>query len=416
MMPRATHFGVAITAVLILWACLIDIPLNLTADGSAYLHIADTLQNGTYFNDIATAERTPLYPILLSLGSLVTGDEALGILLAHLSALLVTLLVLIVRLRISSIAAVAAMALCTIILYDSLTAVLTEWLAACLLIVLWAELSKIQQQKPSDHALCISVTLASLLILLHPLWIITIPCIAFLYRKHLFASKSNLFAALCGLLPLLCWLSIQMIRLDSPRLIRSNEKNLFGIATLIGTPEMNNDGDDYSAFISKVSSYRTPKSGEELMAISRYAEHYRDVVTDFNYNVSSTSARIAPHYLKQWDIYRAHLSRYAYETIMRYPERYLAIVWLSLQQFLPSLPFVILCILTVSRINRNDQVHLAIQRATRCMVTMYIVHMIVAALLVPITPRFIAVMDGVLMAITTVIFLLRSRKIPSAQL
>lgn len=216
----------------------------LAFDGSQYIEFSDDIISGAAFTlkpvsemAFGTIMRTPIYPLLLSLGRCIFPNSLHAALLTcHflLAGLSIFLLIRSSKSFSGSCFSIFAFAIASYRMGELFMAVATEWAAFCALIMVLALTMRFLEQQTIKRLLALTL-LCSLLPLLRPaLWFMLIVPVSLVVVSKNMRARFVSTAVLVAIAPTLFWIGINKVRIGEATLSPVGNFSLFATASLIG--------------------------------------------------------------------------------------------------------------------------------------------------------------------------------------
>lgn len=262
-------------------------PLLPHSDAALYLQFAEEITGGNMAkppHSYASQIRTPGYPFLLSLAGASPGSYEFQVPILHFYLGIFALLGTVIILRSSKEAFFAGLSSLVVLYSQRLYShfAITEWSATVFLILFCAAIYRFYQSRGSLDFILMTL-LASSLILIRPVLIVVLlPVgIALLVCKNIWLLRVS---SLCvGLIPLIAWMGFNFTRIGHPTIATFGGMSLFGVATQIGAPEINEmDSSDFKEFVLHVKNEKRPAFGEEEKYLGNLAEIYQPRLYNHN--------------------------------------------------------------------------------------------------------------------------------------
>lgn len=261
--------------------------LILSADSQGYITFHDSLKNLSFIKNIfdqnipyELAVRTPGYPIFLTIiHFFFGGNNSYDFILIGHFLLLFSLYLEVIwtfKSKLSFYPISACFFISAYYFGTYYAAVLTEWLAFCILVSIFCSVYIFIKKSDLTSFIKINV-LICFAILTRPNLIILlcIPIFLLLIKKTNFSHFLFHLFSICYL-PLILWLYINFCRFNVITLSPFLGYNLYGLTSMIGEAEHNlSDSEELKSFITHLNQTKThPKYKERLEINKFYSENY----------------------------------------------------------------------------------------------------------------------------------------------
>lgn len=310
-------------------------------DSAGYLQIADSIRDGSIIERAEAGAppfirgvRTPVYPLVLLLGQQLVGGGGGYVLVMHTLIGILTIIITLCVLK--NLVPMALSGVILLLLFFDICApagseffatALTEWTALCISLLYIAAIVSFFEHKSGVRFFLISF-IASIGILTRPALIVLFPMIVLLCLVSKKKARNGLLA-ICGLTPVLLWMTINLHVLNSFSLTTFDGVNLFGVAALIGHAEVTSeDSEDLQYFIQHMNTEKRPRAGAEEQFLAQRIRGLSDREYNHNiYGVALKEVRIASFHPAKIN---AFMRTYALRTFATYPVRYAQYIWMGL--------------------------------------------------------------------------------------
>jgi len=384
--------ALAVTAFFVLFS----IPMKLTAnsDSTEYMTFSAAIRSGELFAPSVDqplsrglGTRTPGYPLLLAIAESVTPDTVVAVRVLH--GLLAVLALLYVPIALRGEVPVVSSAVSVLfgqtLMQFYYTTAITEWACFNLLLTVFA-LSARAVDEPSLGRLSLLGFLCAYLILIRPAMIVVaaVPPLLALVQSR-FGRVRALVAAAAPFVLILLWATFNLYRLGSFTLTPFSGMNVFGVATIVGTPEARpDDGPELAILIREVNARKLPPAGETLESPRMAALGTANI---YNWNVHQIGEVVRRQNGWDWVLYNRILIEYAWRAIRSNPSGYVAYVAGELGKLSRTLAIFLPAILFASFWLWRGR-HRGLAVGLLVVVAIHVLHIVLCALVEVVIPRY----------------------------